>query len=220
MPAELAAMDHWTKPDYDNAALVTIDVQRDTLDGQPFEITGTSQALPQIARLCETFREQNRPIIHILRLYLPDGSNAELCRRTALANGEAMFLTGSNGRLIAPELLPDNCPTPDDELLLDNKPQAIGPAEWYVYKSRWGAFYKSCLEEHLHSLGVTTIILAGCNYPNCIRATVYEASERDFRVVAITDGISNFTEHGWNELRSIGINLTDTETCIGQLGGV
>jgi nicotinamidase-related amidase len=210
-------LDDWTKPDYAHAALVTIDVQRDTLDGQPFEIGGTSQALPQIARLCASFRERRQPIVHILRLYLPDGSNAELCRRAALAGGEQMFLAGSEGRLIAPALLPPDCAEPDDELLLSNQPQPVGPAEWYVYKSRWGAFYNSCLQAHLQSLGINTLVLAGCNYPNCIRATVYEASERDFRVVAITDGISNFSEQGWRELRSIGINVLDTDSCIRQM---
>jgi nicotinamidase-related amidase len=210
-------MDNWTEPQFEHAALVTIDVQRDTLDGQPFEIPGTSAALPRIAELCAEFRARSRPIVHILRLYLPDGSNAELCRRNALANGEQMFLAGSAGRTIATELLPEHAPEPDDQLLLSNQPQLIGEREWYVYKSRWGAFYGSCLQEHLDSLGVTTIVLAGCNYPNCIRATVYEASERDYRVVAITDGISNFTEHGWQELRSIGINVMAADECITEL---
>jgi len=207
-------VDKWTEPEFERAALVTIDVQQDTLDGQPFEIPGTSQALPQIARLCAEFRHHNLPIVHILRLYRPDGSNAEICRRTALRDGAQMFLTGSEGRCIADQLLPESAPVPDDELLLSNQPQPIGPAEWYVYKSRWGAFFRSCLEEHLHSLGVSTVVLAGCNYPNCVRATVYEASERDFRVVAITDGISNFTAHGWQELRSIGINVMDSDACL------
>jgi nicotinamidase-related amidase len=207
----------WTAPHFKRAALVTIDVQRDTLDGQPFEISGTSQALPRMAELCENFRQRAQPIVHILRLYLPDGSNAELCRRDALANGAQMFLAGQPGREIAPELLPPDAPTPDDTRLLQNHAQLIGPQEWYVYKSRWGAFYKSCLEDHLRSLNIDTIVLAGCNYPNCIRATVYEASERDFRVVAITDGISNFTQNGWDELSSIGINLMSADECMRQL---
>lgn len=210
-------MNEWTKPHFKRAALVTIDVQRDTLDGQPFEISGTSQALPRIAKLCEIFRQCEQPIVHILRLYLPDGSNAELCRRESLANGAQMFLAGHPGREIATELLPPDAPAPNDASLLENRPQRIGPQEWYVYKSRWGAFYKSCLEAHLRSLDIDTIVLAGCNYPNCIRATVYEASERDFRVVAITDGISNFTQNGWDELNSIGINLMSADECMRQL---
>ena len=34
------------------------------------------------------------------------------------------------------------------------------------------------------ALGVDTIVVAGCNLPNCPRATLFEASERDFRTVA------------------------------------
>ncbi|MDG2154579.1 MAG: cysteine hydrolase [Gammaproteobacteria bacterium] len=209
----------WTKPEFGHAALVTIDVQRDTLDGQPFEITGTSKALPHIKRLCDAFRSKGAPIVHILRLYLPDGSNAELCRREALSEGAQMFLVGSEGRELAPELLPHHAAPPDDNLLLTSQPQEIGEKEWYIYKSRWGAFYNSCLEETLRAHDVSTIVLAGCNYPNCIRATVYEASERDFRVVAITDGISNFSENGWNELSSIGINLMSADNLINGLNG-
>lgn len=210
-------MDEWIKPDFKNAALVTIDVQIDTLDGQPFEIAGTSAALPEMATLCQAFRDQGLPIVHVLRLYLPDGSNAELCRRSALAEGAQMFLAGSHGREIAADILPEAAPEPDDELLLSGSPQPIGPQEWYFYKSRWGAFYNSSLEAHLRALGVSTIVLVGCNYPNCIRATVYEASERDFRVVSVMGAISNFTENGWKELRSIGINVMDVKECIQAL---
>ena len=210
-------MSSWIEPEFDKAALVTIDVQQDTLDGQAFEIPGTTQALPCIANLCNQFRDRQKPLVHVLRLYLPDGTNAELCRRDALQAGEPFFLAGEPGRLITPELLPDTAPEPDDGLLMSGDLQQIGPAEWYSYKPRWGAFYQTGLEAHLRELGINTVVLAGCNYPNCVRATVYEASARDFRVVAITDGISNFTEHGWQELRSIGINVMDAESCLAAL---
>ena len=51
----------------ERAALLTIDTQNDTLDGQPLEIPGTSQVLPNIAALCGAFRA-GAPIIHIVRL--------------------------------------------------------------------------------------------------------------------------------------------------------
>src|SRR5206468_2077851 len=38
--------DPYIAPDFASSALVTIDTQRDTLDGQPFEVAGTSDALP------------------------------------------------------------------------------------------------------------------------------------------------------------------------------
>ena len=212
--------DSWTEPHFDRIALLTIDVQVDTLDGQPFEIPGTSAALPRIAELCDAFRSRGRPLVHVMRVYRPNGSNAELCRRGPLQGGEQFFLAGQPGRLIAPELLPEGAPAPDDDSLLAGNLQSLGPAEWYSYKPRWGAFYGSGLEAHLQGLGVDTVVIAGCNYPNCVRATVYEASARDFRVVAITDGISNFTEHGWAELGSIGINILGTADVIAGLDTV
>ena len=55
----------YIKPDISNSALITIDVQRDTLDGQPLEIPGTSKALPAISTLIEFYRAHNLPIVHI-----------------------------------------------------------------------------------------------------------------------------------------------------------
>jgi nicotinamidase-related amidase len=51
-----------------------------------------------------------------------------------------------------------------------------------MYKPRWGTFYNTLLEKHLHDLGVNTVIVCECNFPNCSRTTIYEASERDFRM--------------------------------------
>lgn len=211
--------DQWTQPDFDHVALLTIDVQMDTLDGQAFEIPGTSEALPRIQRLCDAFRAQGRPLVHVLRLYRPDGSNAELCRREPLARGERFFLCGAEGRLVAPQLLPAHADAPNDECLLAGQLQVIGKSEYYCYKPRWGAFYGSGLEDHLRGLSINTVIIVGCNYPNCVRASVYEASARDFRVVAIKDGISNFSTYGWQELESIGINILTTDECTAGLEG-
>ena len=44
----MTAPDPFTIPEYDRAALVTIDVQNDTLDGGTFEVPGTSTILPRI----------------------------------------------------------------------------------------------------------------------------------------------------------------------------
>jgi nicotinamidase-related amidase len=63
---------------------VTIDTQRDVLDGGAFEIAGTSAVLPQIHMLLNAFRDAGRPIVHIVRLYTPDGANADLCRRRTI----------------------------------------------------------------------------------------------------------------------------------------
>jgi len=63
-------------------------------------------------------------------------------------------------------------------------------------------------------LQVNTVVIAGCNFPNCPRATVYEASERDFRIVLVTDAVSGLYARGSQELRQIGVVLGDTDKCL------
>ena len=210
--------DPYLAPDLRSAALLTIDVQQDTLDGQPFEIPGTSAALPQVRRLAEAFRRAGRPIVHVVRLYLPDGSNVDLCRRRAVAEGARLVLAGSPGAELAPGILPDPAPRLDPDLLLGGGIQRAGPGEVIIYKPRWGAFYRTPLEAHLRTLGVSTLVVAGCNFPNCPRASLYEASERDFRLVLVEDAISGLYERGRDEVLRIGVVPMTTDRLVAALG--
>ena len=79
-----------------------------------------------------------------------------------------------------------------------------------MYKPRWGAFYETSLEDHLRRQRVSTIVFCGCNFPNCPRASIYEASERDFRVVLAEDAVSGLYDKGRDELESIGVGLMST----------
>ena len=213
-------MSAYTQPHFDSIALLTIDVQRDTLDGQPLEIPGTSRALPAMRTLLESFRAGGRPIVHVVRLYRPDGSNVDLPRRGAIESGSKKWLLpGTPGAELAPELLP----APDARLqphrLLAGEPQEIGEREMILYKPRWGAFYGTRLEEHLRAVGVTTIAMCGCNFPNCPRTTLYEASERDFRIVLVTDAVSGLYERGERELGGIGARLMTAASLAGAIEG-
>jgi nicotinamidase-related amidase len=203
-------MDRYTAPEHDRSALITIDVQQDTLDGQPFEIPGTSGILTNLDLLLRFFRTRSRHIVHVVRLYKQDGSNVDLCRRTAVERGARLVLAGSKGSQPAAGLLPSPDTILDVELLLTGGLQQIGPKEHIIYKPRWGAFFKTGLEKHLEKSGVTTLVFAGCNFPNCPRTSIYEASERDFRLVAIEDAISGFYDRGRSELLNIGVTVTDT----------
>ncbi len=73
-----------------------------------------------------------------------------------------------------------------------------------MYKPRWGAFYGTRLEDLLRDLAVDTVVLVGCNFPNCPRATLYEASERDFDTVLVSDAVSGTYERGLGEVSAIG----------------
>jgi nicotinamidase-related amidase len=202
-------MSRYTEPEFDAAALVTIDTQRDVLDGAPLQIDGTSQALGAMRRLASAFRRADRPIVHVVRIYEVDGSNVDVCRRELVEGGARILATDAPGTEIAAELLPDASIALDSRLLLAGGLQQIGPREVAIYKPRWGAFYETALEQHLRELGITTLVFCGANFPNCPRTSIYEASERDFRIVAARDGISGLYERGEQELRAIGVHVLD-----------
>ena len=172
--------DKYIEPDAKHCALIVIDVQKDfALKGAPAEISGTLQAVPNIQRIVNHHRKQKLPIFHVLRLYQQDGSNVDLCRKKIIENGKQMVIVGSNGAELVDELLPSSDIKLDSNLLLSGSLQKVGEREWIMYKPRWSAFYNTSLEKNLRNLDVNTIVVCGCNFPNCPRTTIYEASERD-----------------------------------------
>lgn len=208
-------MDEYLNPQWDNSALLTIDVQRDfSLPGAVLPIQGTMEALPVMQRLLAVYREAELPIIHIVRLYLRDGSNADLCRRKQIEEGTSLAIPNTIGSQLVEELLPAPGILLDPDLLLSGEKQQIGPREWILFKSRFGAFFQTRLHEYLRDMGVTTVVVAGCNFPNCPRTTIYEASERDFRIVAVADAISGIYDRGREELRGIGVQLLGADECV------
>lgn len=99
----------------------------------------------------------------------------------------------------------------DSASLLSGGFQKIGPYEWVMYKPRWGAFYRTGLEEFLRNEEIDTIVFSGCNFPNCPRTSMYEGSERDFKVVMVADAMSGVYEKGLSEMRNIGVDVKSTE---------
>jgi len=212
----MTANNRYTRPLAHSAALVLIDVQRDFLDipgdDAPMPVGGTCAAIPAMAKLATAFRARGLPIVHVVRLYQPDGSNVDLVRRQSIEQGARIAIPGSAGSQIAMELLP-NVVELQHELLLTGGFQRIGTAEHVMYKPRWGAFYDTNLERHLRESRTNTLVFAGCNFPNCPRTSIYEASERDFRIVLVSDAMSGLYDRGIEECRAIGVdvrNLSET----------
>jgi nicotinamidase-related amidase len=140
----------------------------------------------------------------VIRLYLPDGSNADISRRAALRAGASIARPGTTGADLAPDLLPPGSAL-DAEELLGGRLQHVGGDEHVLFKPRWNAFFGTPLEGELRSWGVDTVVVAGCNFPNCPRGTLFGASERDFRAVAVSDAISGWTGTAEKELAAIGV---------------
>ncbi len=178
-------IDEYTSPHWRNSALLTIDFQRDYLEAVP----GTSDVLPDLARVVRAYRAHERPIVHVVRLYPPGSTDVDLARRELVQAGGYLVEPGMPGSQLPAELF-DHPVELDAELLLSGQFQAVGKNEYLMYKPRWGAFYRTGLEPRLRERGVDTVVVGGCNLPNCPRATLFEASERDFRAVVLSDGTS------------------------------
>jgi nicotinamidase-related amidase len=73
------------------------------------------------------------------------------------------------------------------------------------------------LDEHLRDNEIDTVVVSGCNYPNCPRTSIYEASERDYRVVLVEDAVSGLYERGRAEMADIGVTLCRSESVIACL---
>jgi len=205
-------MDSYTQPDFSRSALITIDTQNDfTLPGAPACIPGTAEVIANMQRLLQLYREQGLLIVHVVRLYLPDGSNVDVCRRQDVEQGLRMVAPHTDGAELVQALKPDAATRLDAETLLSGELQHIGEQEYAIYKPRWGAFYETRLEAFLREHGINTLVFCGCNYPNCPRTSVYQASERDFRLVLATDALSQLYARGEQEMENIGVRLLTTD---------
>lgn len=211
-------MQDYLSPERDRAALIVIDAQRDfAMPNSPAKVCGTMAAVPAIRKLVELFRSKRAPIFHFVRLYRCDGSNVDLCHRASIEGGQRIVMPGTLGAELVDALKPDPAARLDAEQLLSGLPQPLAEKEWIVYKPRLSAFYQTALEELLRSHGCTTLIVCGCNFPGGPRATIYAASNRDFRIVLATDATSGVTDVGLNELAHIGVYLMTSDQCLGWM---
>jgi nicotinamidase-related amidase len=201
-------------PHWSSAALITIDMQNDFLTDGAFGVPGTTEVVDSLGRLAEAFREAGRPIVHIVRLYPQEGGDVDRVRRTLIESGAHFVTPGTPGRLLAAGLTPAGVPELNDDLLLDGKSQLLATDEYAVYKPRWGAFYRTSLATTLAHHHVDTLVFAGCNLPNCPRASIIEAHERDFRVVLVRDAVSQASDQGFREIAGLGTTLLTTAAVV------
>jgi len=199
------------RPVNDKLAIITIDMQRDTLDGRKLEIKGTSEIVDNLRKVVNQARQKGILIVHIVRIYLEDGSNAEPVRKEVILSGNKILSPGDEGTELFQEVLPEPDIKLDHATLLAGQSQKIGDNEIILYKPRWGAFYNTGLDQTLKKAGIESVCFIGVNFPNCPRTSIYEASERDYQVFAISDAISGIYDQGKKELHNIGVTLLTTE---------
>ncbi len=214
-------MANYCVPEKGRTALITLSAQRDFVaTGSPVKAAGADRARPIVRQLTEVFRSQEAPIFHAVRLYRPDGSNVDACRRQAIEEGLRILMPGSLGAELIDEAKPEPDIRLDPDQLLGGRFQPLGPGEWAFYRPRWGAFHATDLEFRLRDLGVTTLVICGFTFTTATRATVYEASARDFRIVVVPEAVCGATEEGVQELCRMGVYLMAIDSCLNWLAGI
>ena len=172
-------------------ALLIIDMQRDfVLPGAPLCVAGALPSVPVVRRLLDRARDRGWPVFHVVREHAPDGGDAEPCRRHLFSAGGGVCVAGTTGAAVVDELTPL-------------------PGERKLVKTRFSGFYRTSLEDELRALGVSTVLVAGTQYPNCVRGTAVDALYRDFRVIVVSDACSAQTpevaEANIRDMRGMGI---------------
>jgi nicotinamidase-related amidase len=155
-----------------NTAVLVIDMQNDfVLPGATLCVSGAKATVPAIAQLLDYARANGWAVVHIIRQHNASGCDAEPFRRHLFENGSGFCVKGTRGAEIVDELQPKS-------------------GDYQVVKTRFSGFFKTELHEFLQRLDIKRLVLAGTQYPNCIRATAVDAISLDYETVICTDACS------------------------------
>jgi len=173
-------------------ALIIIDMQNDfVLPGAPACIAGAYATIPRIKRLLDFFREKGWLVFHVVREYRADGSDVESARRSSFLEKKGYAVPGTKGCEIVDDLAPMK-------------------GEYLVVKKRFSAFMNTELDLMLRRLGATHLVVCGTQYPNCVRATIFDALAYGYPVINIMDATSAQTRQiadaNITDLKNIGVD--------------
>ncbi len=156
-------------------ALLIIDMQNDfVVPGSPGHVPGAEEIVPFIVELRRIVRRRNGLVVHLTRAYRPDGSDVEAFRLPLFLQGRKIAVSGTKGAEIVEDLAPE-----EDEPV--------------IVKKRFSGFMGTELDLLLRRKGINRVVVCGLQYPNCIRATVYDAVSLDYAVMLITDATAGET---------------------------
>jgi maleamate amidohydrolase len=151
-------------------ALVIVDFVVGFSDPAHFGGGNIAPAIVQTARLLAFARRQGWPVAHTRVVYAEDGSDAGVF--TLKAPSLRKLTETSPLSQIVPELAP-------------------APGELVVRKQGASAFFDTNLAAWLAFRRVDTVAVAGCTTSGCVRATVVDAMQSNFRTVCVVDCVGD-----------------------------
>lgn len=145
-----------------------------------FERVG-STVLGHIARLQAAFRAQGQPVIFLgAGCHLPDGRDLPEWMRDFDDLGRSLI-----GRRV--------CPTVTDPSWQIDEAVAPLPGEIVLNKSSSGPLNSTRLDQTLHNLGVSSLVVCGLTTAVCVTQTARELADRSFRVVIASDACTEMS---------------------------
>lgn len=156
-----------------DVAVLIIDMQNDFVKpGAILCVDGAMPTVPAIKNLAAHARANDWKVIHVIRAHDPYGINVDAPRIPLFTDGKPGYcVPGTEGGEIIEELTPE-----DGDLI--------------ITKTRNSGFFQTNLDMVLRRMGVKTVILAGTQYPNCVRGTAADAMSYDYETVVCTDACS------------------------------
>ena len=156
--------------------LIIIDMQNDfVLPDAPQCIAGAEAIVPNIQKVLTHFRSKNLPVFHVYREYREDGSDVEKTRLDDFLTQQKYCVPHTKGCEIINELTPIE-------------------GEYKIVKNRFSGFMQTELDFILRRLDIEKIVVCGIQYPNCIRATIFDGVALGYEVTLITDATEAQTE--------------------------
>jgi nicotinamidase-related amidase len=174
--------------EFDRAALLIIDMQRDFLEPGGFgaalgnDVSRLQAAVAPIRSVLTAARRAGMLVIHTREGHRPDLSDAPPLKvergDPAMRIGAAgpmgrILVRGEPGHDIIPELYP-----------LRTEPVIDKPGK--------GAFYQTDLELMLHNRNIDTLLVCGVTTEVCVNTTVREANDRGFRCIVLADCCASY----------------------------
>jgi len=175
-----------------HTAIVAVDMHRGHLDPEvatePVPAEACRRVVASTRVLLELARERRMPVIHVVlryrrhpepaveRLASPFKRAVDLAKQRLL--GERSTLRDHNVEgSVQTQIMPELGPV-DGDMVIDNK-------------KRLSAFYGTDLEILLRVLKIETLVVVGVNTNTCVLCTAFEAANRDFTTVVVSDCVTS-----------------------------
>ena len=150
--------------------LILVDFVNGFVDEAQFGGPHIAAAIENTRPLLAAFRKAGLPVVHTRVVFSEDGANSNVfCMKVPPLLTLTETATASQ---IVPQLQPVQ-------------------GEWVLRKVSASAFFSTGLSEWLHLRGVDTAVVVGCTTSGCVRATVVDAMQFNFRTIVIEDCVGD-----------------------------